>query len=123
MNRNHYSGINKMEKSVQPKSIDVSNSDQELSITWADGHVSQFSLFGLRKNCPCVECRGGHEMMGRFEPELFRVEPTRTYSVQGAETVGNHALKISWDDGHNSGMYRWKLLRQMDEAVQKLDQN
>lgn len=121
-NRNHYSGINKMEKSVQPKSIDVSNSDQELSITWADGHVSQFSLFGLRKNCPCVECRGGHELMGRFEPELFRVEPTRTYSVTGAETVGNHALKISWDDGHNSGMYRWKLLRQMDEAVQKLDQ-
>jgi len=108
----------KMEKRVQPTSIDVSNSDQVLSIAWADGHTSRFSLFGLRKNCPCVECRGGHDKMGRFEPELFLVEPTRTYKVVNAKTVGNHALKIDWDDGHNSGMYRWDLLRQMDEAVQ-----
>lgn len=107
-----------MDKRVQPTSIDVSNSDQVLSITWADGHTSTFSLFGLRKNCPCVECRGGHDKMGRFEPELFLVEPTRTYKVVNAKTVGNHALKISWDDGHDSGMYRWNLLRQMDEAVQ-----
>jgi len=60
--------------------------------------------------------------MGRFEPELFRVEPTREYKITNAETVGKHALKISWNDGHNAGMYRWKLLRQMDEAVQRLDQ-
>jgi DUF971 family protein len=37
--------------------------------------------------------------------------------------VGNHALKISWNDGHNAGMYRWNLLREMDEAVQRLDQS
>lgn len=109
-----------MDKRVQPKSIDVSNSDQVLEISWGDGHISRFSLFGLRKNCPCVECRGGHDKMGRFEPELFRVEPTRTYKIVSAETVGNHALKITWNDGHNSGMYRWNLLRQMDEAVQNL---
>lgn len=110
-----------MDKRVQPKSIDVSNSDQVLEISWADGHISKFSLFGLRKNCPCVECRGGHDRMGRFEPKLFRVEPNRTYKIENAETVGNHALKITWNDGHNAGMYRWNLLRQMDEAVQNLD--
>jgi len=119
-NRNFYSGI-QMDKSIQPQSIDVRNSEQILTISWADGETSKFSLFGLRKNCPCVECRGGHDKMGRFEPELFLVEPTRTYKVLNAETVGNHALKINWNDGHNSGMYRWKLLRQMDEAVKKLN--
>lgn len=110
-----------MDKRVKPKSIDVSNSEQTLKITWADGHTSEFSLFGLRKNCPCVECRGGHDLMGRFEPELFRVEPTRMYKINNAEVIGNHALKISWNDGHNAGMYRWDLLRKMDDAVRDLE--
>lgn len=110
-----------MDKRVQPKSIDVSNSDQVLTINWADEHTSEYSLFGLRKNCPCVECRGGHDMMGRFEPELFKVKPTRTYKIKNAEVIGNHALRISWDDGHNAGMYRWDLLRQMDDVVRNLE--
>lgn len=109
-----------MEEKYKAVSVDVSNSEQILEIGWADGHISRFSLFGLRKNCPCVVCRGGHEQMGRFEPGLFRIEPTREYKILEAEAVGNHALKISWDDGHNSGMYRWDLLRHMDEAVEKL---
>lgn len=109
-----------MEKRFQPVSIDVSNSDQTLTIEWADGHTSGFSLFGLRKNCPCVECRGGHSQMGRFEPQLFLVEPTRIFKVVSAEQIGNHALKITWNDGHNAGMYRWDLLRHMDDSVEKL---
>jgi DUF971 family protein len=103
-----------------PASVDVNNSEQVLTVKWSDGQTSDFSLFGLRKNCPCVACRGGHEKMGRFEPELFKVQPTRVYKILDAETVGNHALKITWDDGHNSGMFRWDLLRQMDEAVKNL---
>lgn len=115
--------LKEIEKKFKPKSIDVSNSEQTLTVSWDDGHTSKFSLFGLRKNCPCVECRGGHDQMGRFEPELFNVTPTREYKVTNAETVGNHALKISWNDGHNAGMYRWKLLRNMDEAVERLNEN
>ncbi|MEX0945678.1 MAG: DUF971 domain-containing protein [Balneolaceae bacterium] len=109
-----------MNKQHTPVSIDVGNSEQILSIEWADGHRSEFSLFGLRKNCPCVTCRGGHELMGQFEPELFLVEPTRIYEVVSAEPVGNHALKITWNDGHNAGMYRWELLRHMDESIKNL---
>jgi len=33
--------------------------------------------------------------------------------------VGNHALKIHWDDGHTTGMYRWELLRSLCEAVEE----
>lgn len=109
-----------MDKQETPLSVDVGNSEQILKIEWADGHTSLFPLFGLRKNCPCVTCRGGHELMGQFEPELFLVEPTREYKIISAEPVGNHALKIEWDDGHNAGMYRWGLLRHMDETVERL---
>lgn len=106
----------KMDPRYAPKSVDISNSDHLLTITWKDGTVSEFPLFGLRKNCPCVACRGGHDKMGHFEPELFRVKPTREYKIIKAESVGNHALKITWDDGHDSGMYRWDLLRKMGDS-------
>jgi DUF971 family protein len=105
-----------MDKRYTAQSVDVSHSDQLLTIQWADGEISELPLFGLRKNCPCVACRGGHDKMGRFEPELFKVDPPRTYSILKAEPVGKHALKITWDDGHDSGMYRWELLRQMAES-------
>lgn len=106
-----------MDPKYTPKSVDVTNSEQLLKIEWKDGTVSEFPLFGLRKNCPCVACRGGHDKMGRFEPELFRVNPGREYKILKAEPVGNHALKITWDDGHDAGMYRWDLLRRMGDLI------
>lgn len=109
-----------MESKYTPVSIDVGNSEQKLTIEWGDGHITVLSLFGLRKNCPCVSCRGGHERMGHFEPSLFLVDPTRHFEAIKAEPIGNHALKIKWNDGHDSGMYRWELIRYMDESVQKL---
>lgn len=112
-----------MEKKYKPVSIDVSNSEQTMTIEWADGHTSTFSLFGLRKNCPCVECRGGHDNMGIYEPRFFLAEPTQDYKIVSAEQVGNHALKITWSDGHDAGMYRWELFRHMDEAVEKLKED
>ncbi|MEX0994625.1 MAG: DUF971 domain-containing protein [Balneolaceae bacterium] len=99
--------------SVKPVSVEVDNEGQVLEIEWTNGHLSVFPLFGLRKNCPCVMCRGGHSQMGQFEMKLFFVEPTRRYEIQDIKQVGNHALKITWDDGHDSGMYRWDLLRAM----------
>lgn len=98
---------------IRPESVEISNSEQVLEIIWADGHKSVYSLFGLRKNCPCVMCRGGHSEMGKFDMNLFFVEPLQRFEIRDIETVGNHALKISWDDGHNTGMYRWNLLRAM----------
>ncbi len=112
-----------MDMKFTPASVDVGNSEQLFTIEWADGHKTELSLFGLRKNCPCVTCRGGHSQMGQYEPQLFLVEPARRYNIVSAEPVGNHALRIKWDDGHNAGMYKWELLRHMDEAVEKLKQN
>ena len=102
-----------MDLKTQPKSIEVSNSEQKLSIKWADGHQSVYPLFGLRKNCPCVMCQGGHSKMGRYDLSLFFIEPTMHYEVVEAKQVGNHALKITWNDGHNTGMYQWGTLRRL----------
>jgi len=102
-----------MQSDIVPTGIEVSNSDQILEIKWSDGHHSEYSLFGLRKNCPCVVCRGGHGNMNTFDRSLFFVEPTRHYEIEDIKQIGNHAIKIFWSDGHSNGMYQWETLRAM----------
>lgn len=100
-------------KKTTPAQVEVRQSESELYIKWADGHESTYSLFGLRKNCPCVECRGGHARMGSFDKSLFHVEPTRNVEIEDIKQVGNHAIRIYWNDGHSNGMYQWETLRQL----------
>ena len=103
-----------MKESTTPSDIEISNRDQILEITWRDGKKSIYPLFGLRKNCPCVMCRGGHASMGDFEPQAFFKENPGRIEIRDLKQVGNHALQITWGDGHNSGMYRWETLRWLD---------
>lgn len=100
-----------MGSSITPSRIEANNSEQTLTIVWEDSHISTYSLFGLRKNCPCVVCRGGHAKMDSFDRELFFVEPLRRYEINEIRQIGNHAIRIFWDDGHSNGMYRWETLR------------
>lgn len=103
-----------MLESTTAVGIDVFNEEQFLEITWKDGIVSKYPLYGLRKNCPCVMCRGGHDKMQHFEPEAFFIEHPPRININTLLPIGNHALQITWSDGHNSGMYRWDTLRWLD---------
>ncbi|MEX1010452.1 MAG: DUF971 domain-containing protein [Balneolaceae bacterium] len=97
----------------RPEKIEVDNREQVLDIQWADGHLSKYPLYALRRNCPCVVCRGGHDRMGELEMEWFFRETHKRIDILELREVGNHALSISWSDGHSSGMYRWELLRHL----------
>lgn len=98
----------------RPRNITVDRPRQVLVIDWLDGVHCEYPLPGLRFICPCVQCRGGHEYMGRMvEPaELFETPPPGVSTeVVGANFVGDYAIQIVWADGHNSGIYGWSLLR------------
>ena len=99
----------------RPTAINLYKNDGYLEIAWSDGRVCQYPLPQLREACPCVECRGGHQNMGReHEPDnLLRLTPTRSYTMTGLERVGNYALQPTWDDGHHTGIYSWDYLRRL----------
>lgn len=99
--------------------IDIDNNAQQLEIRWKDGHTSVYPLFGLRKNCPCVMCRGGHDKMNQFQPQAFFLKDPPAIRINDLKAVGNHAIQIFWSDGHNSGMYRWQTLRELDPVNHK----
>lgn len=96
----------------KPRKITVVNEKQYLSVIWSDGHRSVYSFEGLRGNCPCVFCRGGHDKMGQpFDLSLFMQKPQRKRQITKIDAMGNYAIQIQWEDGHGSGIYRWEQLR------------
>ncbi len=96
----------------KPADITLHQSSGTLIITWADGQICHYPVGPLRMACPCAECRGGHEHMGRHnDPEnLLDLVPDRAYTVERVELVGHYALQFVWNDGHDSGIYTWDYL-------------
>lgn len=96
-----------------PERVEVDTKMQRLIIEWSDGHASVFPLDALRQACPCAECKGNNVeriTKPRFT-DLFRQE-NRWQNVR-VEQAGSVGLRITWDDGHNSGIFRWDRLRDL----------
>lgn len=103
-----------MNDTLIPAEITASRKERKLSVTWSDGHVSQYPFGLLRAACPCASCRGGHEYMSREpDPQVFTAQlpesaETRLQKVEG---VGSYAVSFTWEDGHHYGIYNWYYLR------------
>ena len=45
----------------------------------------------------------------------------RKVGVLGAEPVGRYALRIRFDDGHDTGLFTWAYLRELgDEKISRM---
>ncbi|MDG5767358.1 DUF971 domain-containing protein [Balneolales bacterium ANBcel1] len=103
-----------MYSKYQISRITVNSELQELQIVWGDNHQSRFPMEGLRRSCPCVFCQGGHDQMGKpVNPKIFLEPATRAWAITNISQVGNYALQLTWNDGHQSGIYRFERLRDM----------
>ncbi|HWB96141.1 MAG TPA: DUF971 domain-containing protein [Bryobacteraceae bacterium] len=94
-----------------PEHIAISKS-KGIKIDWKDGHHSEYGLTYLRDKCPCATCTGAHGTPPR-KPEADNPFPMYkpTLKMLGVEPVGNYAIRINWNDGHNSGIYSWEHFR------------
>lgn len=103
----------------RPSKISASRSRELLIVEWEDGHHSEYPLAGLRAACPCAECRGGHEGMGKGgNPDMLEIPlvPTGSTELESMQGVGNYALQLVWKDGHSYGIYTWEYLRQLSPS-------
>lgn len=100
-----------------PERVSLDVKMQRLNIEWADGHASVFPLDGLRQACPCAECEG--DKVERIpKPSFLHIfrQKNRWTNVQ-IEKAGSVGLRITWDDGHSGGIYRWDRLRELQPKV------
>jgi DUF971 family protein len=90
-----------------------------LKIRWSDGHESTYAWRHLRDHCPCASCR--EESSKQQDPFhiLTERELTRQPLAPVAMTpVGHYAYKITWNDGHDSGIFTLENLRELCQCSQ-----
>jgi DUF971 family protein len=89
----------------EPVEIRHERSARRVVITWADGHESAYALDYLRSWCPCAGCQGHSPVAKRLEK--------RDQELIQLDAVGNYAISPTWQDGHNTGLYSFRLLRSL----------
>jgi ATP-binding protein involved in chromosome partitioning len=84
-----------------------------LKIAWPEGGTGFVPGPALRAGCNCANCVD--EITGE---RLLRVEdiPEDIEALE-IEALGNYAIRISWSDGHSSGIYPWTQLRKLATAA------
>src|SRR5690606_5191589 len=102
---------------VIPEHFAVSKSTG-IKIDWADGAHSDFSLEFLRERCPCAQCTGAHGTPPQA-PDFSN--PLQVYrerlKIVDVEPIGHYAIGIHWNDGHKTGIYSYRLLRELHEEL------
>ncbi len=89
---------------VRPTDIRLHRKSKILDLIFEDGASFQLPCEYLRVLSPSAEVRGhgpGQEVLqvGKRQVNIDAVEP-----------IGQYAVKLVFDDGHNSGLYTWDYL-------------
>ena len=87
-----------------------------LSVQWADGHTSVFPIAHLRRWSPCAEARQLRQALAENPLAVLPAAPTATGPLEATniERVGTYAIRISFSDGHHTGLYSWQWLQSID---------
>lgn len=94
--------------------------DGNVSIVWNDAHESVYPLTLLREKCPCATCKGTHgppTTLVRVSKSGLPIVTGRTPAASMATTVrrtdpvGGYAIRFTWGDGHDGGLYSFRYLR------------
>ena len=88
-----------------PTDIKLHKASKTLSLKYASGEEYQLSAEFLRVHSPSAEVQGHGKpilQFGKIGVGLSKVEP-----------AGQYALKLTFDDGHDSGLFTWEYLYQL----------
>jgi ATP-binding protein involved in chromosome partitioning len=85
---------------------------RELAIRWLDGCESVYSVRELRLACGCASCVDEWSGAGRLDPAGV---PEDVHPLRIAP-VGRYGLQIHWSDGHETGIYPFRRLRELDSG-------
>ncbi|GJM05795.1 MAG: hypothetical protein DHS20C09_17910 [marine bacterium B5-7] len=98
------------EAKPSPSSINLHQKSRVLEIEYEDGVKFELPCEYLRVYSPSADVKGhgpGQEVLqvGKENVNIKEIEP-----------VGNYAVKLVFDDGHNTGLYTWEYLYELGEA-------
>ena len=98
------------EREPWPVEIRLLRAEKALEIEFDDGKTFRFPAELLRVETPSAEAKG-HGGVGGTP-----VTGKQNVGIDALDPVGNYAIRILFDDGHDTGIYSWRLLRALGDA-------
>ena len=87
-----------------PREIRLSADKTMLHMTFASGQAARLTAELLRVESPSAE------VQGHGEGQKTTPAGKRNITITAIAPVGNYAVRITFDDGHDTGIYSWSLL-------------
>ncbi|ANV23011.1 MULTISPECIES: gamma-butyrobetaine hydroxylase-like domain-containing protein [Agrobacterium] len=97
-----------------PTELLVSKDRRELTVSFDDGSVYRLKAEMLRVLSPSAE------VQGHGPGQKVTVPGKRDVAIRSMVATGNYAVRIVFDDGHDSGIYTWKYLKELGETGDRL---
>ena len=93
-----------------PTEIRLRRQSRVLDVAFDDGQRFELPFEYLRVYSPSAEVRGhgpGQEtlQLGKHEVQVVKVDP-----------IGNYAVRLAFNDGHDTGLYTWDYLYELGET-------
>ncbi len=89
---------------VWPTDLKVSADKATLTVVFEDGECHVLDAEYLRVTSPSAE------VQGHSAAERRTVPGKRFVTIRNLQPIGNYAVRIIFDDGHDSGLFTWPYL-------------
>lgn len=95
-----------------PASITYNRGERQLRITFEDGTAFSLPAEYLRVESPSAEVQGHGAATKVLLPGK------RLVSIRAIEPVGQYAIRIIFDDGHDTGLFSWNYLQELGQQYE-----
>ncbi len=92
-----------------PTDIQVHDQGRRLDVVYDDGVTASLSAEKLRVNSPSAE------VQGHSPSQRVVVRGKENVRIVDLKPIGNYAIQIVFDDGHNTGLFNWDYLRELSQ--------
>ncbi|MBT4521931.1 MAG: DUF971 domain-containing protein [Halieaceae bacterium] len=96
-----------MDTDKRPTGVKLHTRSRRLELTYEDGQGYSLSCEYLRVYSPSAEVKGHSP-----DQEVLQ-EGKKNVAITAINPVGNYALQLVFDDGHDSGLYAWSYLYEL----------
>ena len=97
---------------IEPREIKQED-DSTIRITWADQEQCTYKASELRRSCPCAQCVNEWTGERVLKPESVPEE----IEIKDLSLVGRYAINFRWSDGHETGIYSFRYLRELCDGI------
>lgn len=101
-------------KNVLATEIKLRQRSRLLEVSFDDGSRFELPFELLRTHSPSAE------VQGHSPDQKVLVVDKQDVGIREVEPIGQYAVKLSFDDGHDTGLYTWKYLYELGSQRERL---